>query len=132
MLCLTVLLASACSEQRVTTAVVTPVPNEAPATPAAIAPAGSVPAASETAFCERTCAFSRDLHCTASASCAEVCRDSMREMPCKELFASVVSCAAAQPIGQWECSEEGLAAIKDGPCDTQQSAFLSCLESATP
>ena len=40
----------------------------------------------------------------------------------------VLGCFAREPIGHWECNEEGEAAIKDGFCDAEQGKFVACAQ----
>jgi hypothetical protein len=34
-----------------------------------------------------------------------------------------------EPAAHWECTEAGLAALKEGFCDAQQQAYVACVTS---
>jgi hypothetical protein len=37
-------------------------------------------------------------------------------------------CLVPQPIKNWECDEEGVAAIKPGICDKEQERAIQCMQ----
>lgn len=77
--------------------------------------------------CAGICGRSTELRCAHANDCERLCADSMREMPCQSHMATATACMLGRPASDWECSEDGLAAIKDGFCKPQQDAFANCL-----
>jgi hypothetical protein len=37
-------------------------------------------------------------------------------------------CLVAEPLEHWECAPEGVAAIRDGFCQAEQRATVTCME----
>jgi hypothetical protein len=51
---------------------------------------------------------------------------------CATPIENFVSCLAQQPLGHWECDEDGLAAIRDGYCEKEQAAIVACGKETSP
>ena len=78
--------------------------------------------------CGPICERARGLACKNGAACAENCRQMAAVGACKDEMASVLGCFAREPIGHWECDENGEPSIKDGYCDAEQARFVACAE----
>ena len=100
-----------------------PAPMPAPAATTPAATAGPNPCA---AICER----SRPLDCKRKAACVETCGQMREAGDCSGEMAAVLECMGRQPVGNWECNEDGDAALKDGFCNTQQGRFVACAQKA--
>jgi hypothetical protein len=48
--------------------------------------------------------------------------------PCSSQMGAFYQCLLAQPLGNWECDEEGMAAIREGFCDQEQEATVRCMD----
>ncbi len=48
--------------------------------------------------------------------------------PCSEAFLSFYGCLVTQPPKNWECGDDGVAAIRDGFCDPEQARAAKCME----
>jgi hypothetical protein len=48
--------------------------------------------------------------------------------PCKKEISSFYDCLLRQPLQNWECALDGVAAIRDGLCNAQQEESLRCME----
>jgi hypothetical protein len=126
----------------------------APAQPAASAPAAplappqpagpprastAVPAARNTPTaelaadspCAALCTHSIELGCKAAADCESLCKQSLAGEMCAAQQRAVTTCMLAQPTTRWECSEVGVAALKDGACEPEQESFVKCVTSAS-
>jgi hypothetical protein len=69
-----------------------------------------------------------ELRCAQAAQCERLCNESMRGAPCAVEMEAATRCMLTHPASDWECTPEGLAAIKDGLCTSEQERFASCLE----
>jgi hypothetical protein len=47
--------------------------------------------------------------------------------PCGDEFRAFYGCLVGQPPQNWECSEDGVAAIREGFCESQQSRVAACM-----
>jgi len=145
------LVISACTRTRSEDAVQSsalPLPAEKPnaadkgtpsAQPPTLAPSAPSSAASEmakvepppaavSAACDEICSRSRELHCAGQARCPQGCVEMAAIPGCEPPFAALYTCLTAEPVAHWECSEDGVAAIRDGYCEKQQAAAASCVE----
>jgi hypothetical protein len=95
---------------------------------AAKAPLAPASAAQPTNPCPTLCERSRTLNCPSQDDCNGVCRGMQDTQACSGEMSAVFACMVGEPIQHWECSEDGLPALKDGHCDPQQSALFRCLE----
>jgi hypothetical protein len=86
----------------------------------------------ETDSCSIICLRSKDLRCSIGPDdCLTACKE-MQDVPvCKAEMQEVVGCMVTKPPKDWECSEEGIAALKDGVCDDEQGRFMTCIMTAT-
>lgn len=46
---------------------------------------------------------------------------------CPAEMSKLMTCALKHPAERWECSDEGVASIRDGYCDKEQEAFMNCV-----
>ena len=101
-------------------------PLVAPVPPGKAKPLSIEPKANDT--CATICRRSNELNCKIqSDQCINVCRE-MQDVPvCKAEMEKVVSCMVSRSATDWECSEEGIAALKNGACDSQQNGFINCM-----
>jgi hypothetical protein len=102
-----------------------PKPTPAPApSPGAAPPAPKLAADSQ---CAAICTRSTALGCPAAARCEAMCSEAMRGATCQAEMRAVNECMIAQPPANWECTDDGIAAIKDGFCQAEQAAVAQCL-----
>jgi hypothetical protein len=47
--------------------------------------------------------------------------------PCSSELLAMQRCLAAQPLEHWECSQDGVGAIRVGYCDDEQGAAVHCM-----
>jgi hypothetical protein len=98
-------------------------PAAAPQAPAA-APAAKVAA---DAPCAALCVHSTELKCGEAENCGALCKQSLSGEICAAEQRAANACMLTQPTANWECSEMGVAALKDGFCEHEQEAFLKCM-----
>jgi hypothetical protein len=77
--------------------------------------------------CSDLCERSRELKCVNAAECKPHCLAMASATPCNEPMAAFYQCLLAQPIKNWECAEDGVAAIRDGFCSKEQQLVASCM-----
>lgn len=102
-------------------------PAPPPAVPSLAAPAPASSAASVYEACVGLCSHSRELKCSNAARCPGACRDMASDVACAEHLLAAMRCFAAQPTSRWACGDDGLAAVKDGNCDREQSRYVECV-----
>ncbi len=78
-------------------------------------------------FCPEICQRTRELRCRAAARCDAMCRAAFADMACPTTLRTAMDCALAQPLTSWTCSQDGIGAVIDGPCDAPQAAYDACL-----
>ena len=100
-------------------------PEPSPA--AAATPATKAPGVDP---CVTVCERSKELKCRAVAECPQRCAESRNVAACNSEMSAVLQCVIREPVGHWECGEDGLASIKDGYCDAEQAAFMACVVKA--
>ncbi len=94
---------------------------------AAAASPATARAAGDDAVCAATCARTESLHCRNQPTCVARCEE-MRATPvCRAPMQAVLRCFSTLPVSRWECSDDGLPAVKEGECDHEQAAFVRCL-----
>jgi hypothetical protein len=49
--------------------------------------------------------------------------------PCSDPMAALYGCLAGQPLKNWECAPDGVAAVRVGFCDIEQRRAVECMES---
>lgn len=82
------------------------------------------------ALCERVCAHTAPLACSEQAECAASCAEMHRSVQtCKPKLEVFLRCLVSRPLTDFECDDDGIASIKDGPCDLEQGAVAQCLVS---
>jgi hypothetical protein len=113
-----------------------PAPPEAARTPANDANSAAIrdkaptvaPSPQLTASCDELCAHTKPLKCPRQDQCKASCV-AMGNIPaCADAFATLYGCLVHERIEHWECAEDGIAAIRDGYCESEQSAASRCLE----
>lgn len=78
-------------------------------------------------LCQTLCNNTEPLKCGDKASCTEGCRH-MADIPvCPEKAHGFIACLAREPAAHFECNEAGIPSIKDGFCDKEQQAFVTCV-----
>jgi hypothetical protein len=96
-------------------------------------PASPTPSYTEpvTDPCKTVCQMTKELSCGSSdARCMKACSE-MRDINfCQAEMREVFACMTKHPKENWECSEDKVAAIKEGVCDKEQTLFVTCMLSA--
>lgn len=78
--------------------------------------------------CTSICDRSRTLKCANVAECQPNCLAMAVGTPCSSEFMRFYACLVREPVEHWECSEDGIAAIKEGFCEKEQEAAIACME----
>jgi hypothetical protein len=78
--------------------------------------------------CKQICNRSRQLKCKHEDQCMSNCIAMATVTPCSESLHGMYRCLVNQPLANWECADDGVAAIKDGFCDREQSQAVGCME----
>lgn len=47
--------------------------------------------------------------------------------PCPREIGLFYACLLRQPEQNWECADDGVAAIREGYCDAEQQAVIACM-----
>lgn len=135
-----VLLTFACSRHESAASEPTAAPTASSAVPAKTtavatgaqaapsAPSSSSVTKKPSALCEQVCERTRGLHCKDRNGCLANCTMMAALEPCDQQFSAFYGCLAQEPLPHWECSPEGVPAIRDGYCEHEQAAASSCLE----
>jgi hypothetical protein len=100
-----------------------------PAKPAAVAPSAQAPAApspATIATCTQICDRTEKLNCGPLEACLAACAAANDGSVCPKEMSTFMTCALKHPAEHWECSDEGVASIRDGYCDKEQEAFMNC------
>lgn len=102
-----------------------------PAPPAAAAAAEparvAIPAATQDA-CRSICERSTQLKCKNAGQCAANCVGMAALTPCSDAISTLYSCLVREPLAHWNCAEDGVAAIREGYCDSEQAKAVACME----
>jgi hypothetical protein len=127
-----VLVAAGCSRERI---------EESPATKPAAASLSPGPSGTGSAkprdtaevkklaeTCDKVCEFSRKLSCKRARECEPNCMAMGSLRSCLEPVAAMYACMIREPVGHWECAEDGVAAIREGYCDAEQERAIGCME----
>jgi hypothetical protein len=80
-------------------------------------------------FCRAICDRSRRLACDNVAACMPNCLAMGSVTPCTDSVTAFYKCLVAQPVQNWECAPDGVAAVKDGFCDGEQREVVACMDS---
>jgi hypothetical protein len=78
--------------------------------------------------CRRMCDRSVQLKCGNAAKCLPNCFAMASATPCTKEMLAMYQCLVGQPLDNWECAPDGVAAIKKGLCYEQQAAAVACME----
>lgn len=79
--------------------------------------------------CASICERSHVLRCPNADQCLVNCVAAATGTPCNAEFQAFYQCLVPQPIANWECAEDGVAAIKPGICNKEQERAIRCMES---
>jgi hypothetical protein len=108
------------------------------------APAASLPAVAPSAtaleppssgisdVCRSICERSHVLKCKNADQCLAECVTGGTQNPCSAEFQNFYRCLVPQAVENWECAEDGIAAIKPGRCDEEQERAVKCIEAKAP
>lgn len=81
-------------------------------------------------LCEHVCAHTAQLACSAHAACAASCAEMHSSVQaCAPRLEAFLRCLLSRPLTDFECDDDGVASVKDGPCDHEQGAVAQCLVS---
>jgi hypothetical protein len=78
--------------------------------------------------CTDICGRTRELKCPNVAECMPNCLAVGTVTPCTQEVTALYKCLVKQPVKNWECAEDGVAAIRDGFCDKEQEKTVTCME----
>ncbi len=78
--------------------------------------------------CRQICDRSVRLKCSNVDKCFPNCLAMGSATPCTDEMLRFFDCLVAQPLQNWECAPDGVAAIKRGLCDPEQSRTVACME----
>jgi hypothetical protein len=101
-------------------------PSTAASTPAPSA--NAAPAAALSERCGQICENSRKLGCKNMRECQSNCVAMGSLRPCVEAVTALYTCLSAQPSERWECAEDGVAAIREGFCESEQERAVACMD----
>lgn len=98
------------------------------ARPAPVQPARiTIPAAVQDT-CRSICQRSTELKCKNAGQCAANCVGMASLTPCSQPVSAMFSCLLREPLAHWSCAEDGVAAIREGYCDSEQAQAVACME----
>ena len=78
--------------------------------------------------CRQICDRSRRLQCANTDKCMPNCLAMAQATPCSSEMRSLYECLKGQPIQNWECAPDGVAAIREGFCDGEQGRTVACMQ----
>jgi hypothetical protein len=78
--------------------------------------------------CRRICGRSVELKCTHASECEPNCVATASATPCAAAFSTFYDCLVRQPLQNFQCDEDGVAAVREGFCDNEQAAAVRCME----
>ena len=78
--------------------------------------------------CRQICDRSRRLQCAKTDKCMPNCLAMAKATPCSSEMHTLYECLKEQPIQNWECAPDGVAAIRDGFCDAEQGRTVACMQ----
>jgi hypothetical protein len=78
--------------------------------------------------CREICDRSRVLQCSNLSKCMPNCLGMGSLTPCSEPMQAFFQCLRKQPVANWQCAPEGVAAIRDGFCDKEQAETVQCMQ----
>jgi hypothetical protein len=96
--------------------------------PSAVAPSLPTPSNRVQDACKRICANSIALSCKNVTECMPNCLAMASATPCNDEMLTLYDCLKSQPSKNWECGDDGVAAIRAGWCDREQGQAIGCME----
>jgi hypothetical protein len=102
-------------------------PAASAANPAPVAARVEVPTSLERS-CREICDRSRRLKCENTAECMPNCLAMGSLTPCTDKMTVFFHCLVEQPLQNWECSPDGVAAVRPGFCENEQASAVGCME----
>lgn len=78
--------------------------------------------------CREICDRSRVLQCSNLPKCMPNCLAMGSLTPCSEPMQAFFQCLRKQPVANWNCAPDGVAAIRDGFCDKEQAETVHCMQ----
>lgn len=78
--------------------------------------------------CAGICERSRQLACKNASECMQNCMAMGALTPCTDSVTALFGCLLQQPVKNWECGEDGVAAIREGFCEAEQRKAVTCME----
>jgi hypothetical protein len=78
--------------------------------------------------CRQICTRSQQLSCQKSEQCLPNCLAMGSQTPCTDQMLAFFRCLVAQPLANWECAPDGVAAIRDGFCMEEQGKTVACVQ----
>lgn len=82
--------------------------------------------------CGSICERSAVLKCKNADQCLVNCLAAASGTPCNPEFLGFYRCLVPQPIANWECAEDGVAAVIPGVCDAEQQRAIQCMKAKVP
>jgi hypothetical protein len=79
-------------------------------------------------ICRKVCERSKQLKCKHADQCLPNCYGMTSLTPCSKEMNALFPCLLREPIGHWECGEDGEGAIRAGYCDKEQGEAVACME----
>jgi hypothetical protein len=61
-----------------------------------------------------------------NATCLEDCNTASELSACQSEARAALTCTVARPASDWECDEDGEAALAEGVCENESNALLLC------
>ena len=81
-------------------------------------------------ICNDICNRTRPLKCKQADECLSNCIGMGSSLtPCQQPINAFLRCLMAQPVENWECGEDDVAAVRIGFCDKEQEAVADCMNS---
>jgi hypothetical protein len=78
--------------------------------------------------CREICDRSRRLNCENVNKCMPNCLAMGSLTPCTDKITGLYQCLVGQPVQNWKCAPDGVAAIQPGFCDKEQGETVACME----
>ena len=78
--------------------------------------------------CREICSRSDALHCVHADECSRNCLAMASLTPCTTEIVAMQRCLTKQPVKNWECAEDGVAAVREGFCDSEQQRAVACMD----
>jgi hypothetical protein len=79
-------------------------------------------------MCRQICDRSIELKCSNVDKCLPNCLAMGSITVCTDEMLGFLRCLISQPLGNWECAPDGVAAIRRGICDAEQARTVACVE----